>query len=149
MRRSALVAAAAVLATTASGCGALGVGDEPADLQVYSARHYDLEEAFKDFTDETGISVEFIYGDDAELLERLKAEGQDTPADIFMTVDAGNLWNAAEIGELQPVDNPALTEAVPEDLRDPEGRWYGLAVRARTTMYNPDNVDPAEFDTKD
>jgi iron(III) transport system substrate-binding protein len=125
------------------------VGEEPADLQVYSARHYDLEEAFEDFTDEAGITVEFIYGDDAELLERLKAEGDDTPADIFMTVDAGNLWNAARQGEFRPIDNAALDEAVPADLRDPDGLWYGLALRARTVMYNPDNVDPAEFDTKD
>ena len=149
MRRPALVAAAALLATTATGCGTLGIGDEPADLQVYSARHYDLEKAFADFTDETGISVEFIYGDDAELLERLKAEGDETPADVFMTVDAGNLWNAARLDELQAVENPALTSAVPDDLRDPEGRWFGLALRARTVMYNPDNVDPAELDTED
>ena len=92
MRRRSLAAVASALATTAalSGCGVLGIGDEPADLQIYTARHYDLEQAFEQFTDETGITVEFISGDDAELLERLKAEGDDTPADVFMTVDAGN-----------------------------------------------------------
>ena len=147
MRRPSLVAAAVVLATTVSGCGFLGIG-EPADLQVYSARHYDLEEAFADFTDETGITVEFLYGDDAELLERLKAEGENRPADILMTVDAGNLWNAAKQGQLQPIESAELEQAVPQDLRDDQGRWYGLAMRARTVMYNPDNVDPAEFDTE-
>ena len=86
-----------------SGCGVLGIGAAPADLQIYSARHYDLEGAFADFTDETGISVEFITGDDAELLERLKAEGSDTPADVFMTVDAGNIWNAAPQDVLAPI----------------------------------------------
>ena len=156
MRRRALspkLAPAAVLATALAtaltGCGVLGFGDEPADLQIYTARHYDLEGAFGQFTDETGITVEFISGDDAELLERLKAEGDQTPADVFMTVDAGNLWNAARQGELAEVDSDALSQAVPEDLRDPQGRWFGLAMRARTVTYNPDNVDPGEFDTEE
>ncbi|HST72560.1 MULTISPECIES: extracellular solute-binding protein [Kocuria] len=152
MRRRHLFAttgALTALAATVSGCGVLGAGQEPADLQIYSARHYDLEGAFGQFTEETGVTVEFISGDDAELLERLKAEGDDTPADVFMTVDAGNLWNAARQDELAPVTSAALEEAVPEDLRDAEGRWYGLAMRARTVTYNPDNVDTAAFDTQD
>ncbi len=151
MRRRPLVAlsAAVALGTVLSGCGVLGLGEEPADLQIYTARHYDLEEAFGKFTDETGITVEFISGDDAELLERLKAEGDDTPADIFMTVDAGNLWNAARQDELAEVDSTVLDDAVPEDLRDPQGRWFGLALRARTITYNPDRVDPAELDPVD
>jgi iron(III) transport system substrate-binding protein len=149
VRRPSLIAAVAVLATTVSGCGFLGIGEEPADLQIYSARHYDLEGAFGQFEEETGISVEFLFGDDAELLERLKGEGDDTPADVFMTVDAGNLWNAAQQGELAALDSPELEQSVPEDLRDPEGRWFGLAMRARTVTYNPDNVDPAEFDTEE
>jgi iron(III) transport system substrate-binding protein len=150
MPRRVLTAAAgtAALALAVTGCGVLGIGDEPADLQVYTARHYDLEEAFGEFTDQTGISVEFISGDDAELLERLKTEGEDTPADLFMTVDAGNLWNAARQGELAALDSPELEQAVPEDLRDPQGRWFGLAMRARTVTYNPDRVDPAEFDAE-
>ncbi len=152
MHRPKLLAACTLLAVPAlalSGCGILGIGSTPADLQIYSARHYDLEGAFADFTDETGISVEFITGDDAELLERLKAESADGPADVFMTVDAGNLWNAARQDVLAPLESAALEEAVPEDLRDPEGLWYGLAMRARTVTFNPDNVDPAEFDAAD
>jgi iron(III) transport system substrate-binding protein len=150
MRRP-LIAVSGVLAAAAalSGCGVLGLGEEPADLQVYTARHYDLEEAFEKFTDETGITVEFLYGDDAELFQRLEAEGAETPADVYMTVDAGNLWNAADKGELASLDSPALEQAVPEDLRDAENRWFGLAMRARTVAYNPDAVDPAEFDAKD
>lgn len=149
MRRPFLTAAVLVLATAVSGCGFLGVGDQPADLQIYSARHYDLERAFVEFEEETGVSVEFIYGDDAELLARLKAEGDDTPADVFMTVDAGNLWNAARQGELAKISSAELEESVPEDLRDPGGRWFGLAMRARTVTYNPDAVDPSEFDTEE
>ena len=149
MRRHSLVAAVLALATTVAGCGFLGIGDEPADLQIYSARHYDLEQAFVEFEAETGISVEFIYGDDAELLQRLRAEGDETPADVYMTVDAGTLWNAAQQGELAPISSEVLDAAVPKDLRDPDGSWYGLAMRARTVTYNPDNVDPSEFDTED
>jgi iron(III) transport system substrate-binding protein len=147
--RRLIAATASLAAVTAAltGCGV--IGGQPADLQIYSARHYDLEGAFGQFTEETGISVEFISGDDAELLERLKAEGEDSPADVFMTVDAGNLWNAARQDELAAVDSTTLNEAVPSDLRDPQGRWYGLAMRARTITYNPNNVDPAEFDATD
>ena len=152
MRRPSLpvtaVAAALVLASTLTGCGTLGFGaEEPADIQVYTGRHYDLEQAFKDFESETGLSVEFLSGDDAELLERLKAEGDETPADVFMTVDAGNLWKAAEDGELAPLESTVLDRAVPDGLKDPQNRWVGLSMRARTVMYNPDQVDPSEFDT--
>lgn len=152
MPRPKLLAALAALAVPTmalTGCGVMGIGQAPADLQIYSARHYDLEGAFGDFQDQTGITVEFISGDDAELLERIKAEGENSPADVFMTVDAGNLWNAARQDVLAPVDSATLEQAVPEDLRDAEGRWFGLAMRARTLTYNPDNVDPADFDPAD
>ena len=150
-RRSLLAVsgAAAALAAALSGCGVLGIGEKPADLQIYTARHYDLEKAFDEFTAQTGISVDFLYGDDAELLQRLKAEGDGTPADVFMTVDAGNLWNAAKEGELAPLRSPKLDAAVPADLRDPRGRWFGLALRARTVAYNPDKVGPSELDPKE
>jgi iron(III) transport system substrate-binding protein len=147
MRRRSLLTLALLPLLATSGCSFFG-SEEEADLHVYSARHYDLEKAFEEFTDETDLTVEFLYGDDAELLERLKAEGQDTPADIYMTVDAGMLWNAAEQGLFQPMDSTVLADAVPEDLRDAEGRWVGLAMRARTVMYNPDAVDPADFDAE-
>jgi len=148
--RVAALGAALSLSTLLSGCGFLGIGgEEPGDIQVYSARHYDLEDAFVEFEEETGLSVDFIYGDDTELLERLKAEGDETPADLFVTVDAGNLWNAADQGELAPVDSDALRGSIPEAYRDSQDRWFGLALRARTVAYNPDNVDPAELDTDD
>ncbi len=148
--RAAALGATLSLSLLVSGCGFLGIGgEEPGDIQVYSARHYDLEDAFVEFEEETGLSVDFIYGDDTELLERLKAEGDETPADLFVTVDAGNLWNAADQGELAPVDSDALRSAIPEAYRDSQDRWFGLALRARTVAYNPDNVDPAELDTED
>jgi iron(III) transport system substrate-binding protein len=140
-----VLAGAAVLTT--AGCGLLG--SDEADLQVYSARQYGSEEVFAEFTDETGISVDFIYDDNASLLERIKAEGESSPADVYMTVDAGNLWNAADQGVLASLDSETLDRAVPERDRDPDGRWYGLVKRARTVIYDPDAVDPAEFDAED
>jgi iron(III) transport system substrate-binding protein len=116
---------------------------------VYSARHYDVEDAFKEFEEQTGKSVEFIFDDDAVLLERIKAEGDDSPADIYMTVDAGNLWNAADQGIIEAIESPTLEGAVPEGYRDADGRWAGLAVRARTILYNPDAVDPSELDAEE
>ena len=148
MRRTALLAAGLSVATLLSTAGC-GVFSQPADLQVYSSRHYGSEEVFKQFTEETGITVDFLGGDNAELLQRIKAEGADSPADVYMTVDAGNLWEAANQGLLSPVDSSALDEAVPEQYRDEQGRWFGLVLRARTVIYNPDTVDPAELDATD
>ena len=146
MRRAAAPVIALALATGTAGCGVFG-GEEAADIQVYSARHYDLEDAFGEFEEETGLKVEFLFGDDAELLQRLRAEGEQSPADVFLTVDAGNLWAAQKEGVLEPIDSAVLKQAIPEDYRDPAGHWFGLALRARTIAYNPGNVDPTEFDT--
>lgn len=142
--RTAALAAVGTLMALIAGCG---IGGADVDtVQVYSGRHYDLERAFQQFTDETGIPVEVLNGSDAELRERLKAEGEDTPADVFLTVDAGNLWLSEQEGLLAPVGSPVLDDAVPDDLRDPQGHWYGLSVRVRTVMYNPQRVQPGAFD---
>lgn len=149
MRRTTpLLPAAVLLATTAvAGCGVLG--GEEADLQVYSARKYGSEEVFKTFTEETGISIDFIFADNAELLQRIEAEGEDSPADLYMTVDAGSLWNADQQGVLAPVDSDVLADAVPPQYRAEDGSWYGLAKRARTVIFDPDQVDPGEFDAEE
>lgn len=146
LRRPLSLAAALSLALPVLvACGS----DDGSTIRVYSGRHYDLETAFTQFAKETGINVEFLYGSDAELLERIKAEGEDTPADVYMTVDAGNLWNAAQQDLLVPMTSSVVDEAVPEGLRDPQHRWVGLSMRARTIMYNPDEVQPSEFDAAD
>ena len=130
-------ATAAVLAGAAlAGCG----GDDGETLQVYSGRHYGIETAFEQFTEETGVEVEFLTGNDAELRERIAAEGEDTEADVYITVDAGNLAAAAEQGLFQPIDSPVLDEAIPAELSDPDGLWYGLTLRARTIVYNPELI---------
>lgn len=138
-----LLAATASLAVLATACS---TGDEEA-VRVYSGRHYDLEQAFEQFSEETGVDVEFLFGDDAELRERITAEGEDTLADVYMTVDAGNLALAAEEGLFRPLESQELREAVPENLRDPQGRWFGLSERARTIVYDPADVDPSELST--
>jgi len=117
------------------------------EVVVYSARHYGQEAAFDAFTRRTGIAVRILTGQTGELFERLKAEGERTPADVLVTVDAGNLWNAARGGLLAKVDSPELTSNVPAHLRDPEQRWFGLTVRARTIMYHTKKVTPAELST--
>jgi iron(III) transport system substrate-binding protein len=143
-RRLVAIALAGMTAATLAGC--TGSGGE-GTIQVYSARQYDLEQAFVQFNEETGIEVEFLFGDDAELRERISAEGEDTVADAYITVDAGNLAEAAAQGILQPVESTTLDEAVPSTLRDTEGRWYGLAKRVRTIAYSPERVDPATLST--
>lgn len=140
-----LAATVLLLAVVAAGCDIAAGNDDT--VRVYSGRHYDLEEAFRQFGEDTGISVEFLFGGDAELRERLTVEGADTQADVYMTVDAANLALAAEQGLFQPLSSPTLEEAVPSSLRDPEGRWFGLSKRARTIVYNPDRVDAAELST--
>lgn len=149
--RSTVLAGVLTLATLAAstGCGVFAEDEEEADLQVYSGRHYGSEDVFAEFTEETGISIEILPGDDGPLLERIKTEGEDSPADVYVTVDAGGLWNAAEQGILEPLTSPVLDQAVPSQYRDPEDRWFGLVRRARTVVYNPDTVDPSEFDPED
>ncbi|HET7329048.1 MAG TPA: extracellular solute-binding protein [Nocardioidaceae bacterium] len=145
-RFASLSAVTFAVALAVSGCGAAFGGDDDV-VRVYSARHYDLEPAFEQFYEETGIEVEFLYGSDAELRERIKAEGEDTLADVYMTVDAGNLALAAEDGMFQPMHSKVLDEAIPSNLRHPDGLWYGLSKRARTIVYDPDAVDPSALST--
>lgn len=117
-------------------------------LVVYSARsHYGQEPAFDAFTRETGITIQSFGGNAAELYERLRAEGDKSPADVLISVDAGNLWHAAQAGLLAPVQSMVLEANVPPHLRDPDKRWFGLTVRARTIMYNMNTVQPTELST--
>jgi iron(III) transport system substrate-binding protein len=131
-----------ILLTTA--CSGGGSGET---LRIYSGRHYDLEVAFNRYAEETGVSIEFLTGSDAELRERIGEEGSETEADIYMTVDAGNLATAAAQDIFTPIDSEVLNQAVPANLRDPEGRWYALSLRARTIVYHPDRVALDEVPT--
>ena len=113
-----------------------------ADVNIYSARHYDSDDAlFAAFTEATGIKVNRIEGDSDELIARMQAEGANSPADIFLTVDAGRLWRADQAGLLAPVDSAVLNARIPEYLRHPDGHWFGMSQRARIIWYAKDRVD--------
>lgn len=117
-------------------------------LNVYSARHYDTDQAVYDsFTEKTGVTIQLVEGKSDELIERLKAEGKNSVADVFITVDAGRLWRAEQSGILQPTESTLLDERVPQNLRHPDGLWYGLSKRARVLIYNKEKVQPKDLST--
>lgn len=112
------------------------------EVVVYSARKEHLiKPIFEAYTQNTGVKIRYLTAKAGALVERLKAEGPNTPADMFITVDAGNLWYAAEEGVLSPVTSETLEQNIPAHLRDPQNRWFGLSVRARTIVYNKEKVD--------
>lgn len=118
------------------------------DLVVYSARKEHLiAPIFQAYQAKTGVEIDFITGKEAALVQRILSEGERTPADILMTVDAGNLWYAAEAGILKPVQSDVLETNIPSHLRDPENRWFGLSVRARTIVYHSGRVNPEALST--
>lgn len=117
-------------------------------LVVYTSRQPHLvDPLFERYTAETGVEIDYISDSEAALIERLAAEGERTPASVLITVDAGNLWHAADRGLLRSIDSAPLTARVPAALRDPDGQWFGLSIRARTLVYHPDRVDPSELST--
>jgi iron(III) transport system substrate-binding protein len=118
------------------------------ELTVYTSRIEDLiKPVFDRYTSETGIPIRFITDKEGPLLQRLQAEGTSTPADLLITVDAGNLWHAARLGVLQPVDSATLKANIPAHLRDPDNRWFGLSIRARTIVHSSTRVKPSDLST--
>src|SRR6476620_1749630 len=112
-------------------------------LNIYSARHYDSDELLYDgFQKATGIPVNVIEGDGPELLARMKAEGKNSPADVFLTVDAGNLWLAEKENLFQPAQSKTLDARIPASLRSPKNLWFGFSTRARLIFVNAKRVDP-------
>jgi iron(III) transport system substrate-binding protein len=118
------------------------------EVVVYSARKEHLiRPLFSEYTEETGVKIKYITGKAPVLMQRIKAEGENTPADLLLTVDAGNLWHAAREGILQSIHSRALQKNIPSYLRDPENKWFGLSVRARTIVYSTDRVKHQELTT--
>src|SRR6056297_1624708 len=134
-------------ARTAILVGLVAVGLAPAaeaagEVNLYSSRHYDTDERlYSDFEEATGITVNRIEGKADELIERLKAEGDNSPADVLLTVDAGRIWRAAEEGLLSSIESEVLDRRIPAHLRHPEGLWYGFSQRARIIFYDREDVD--------
>ena len=126
----------------------VGTANDDKVVSVYSSRHYNTdEELYNKFTSKTGIKVKLIEADADQLIERIKTEGKNSPADVFITVDAGRLWRAQKEGLFQPVSSSVLKAAVPGNLRHPDGLWFGLTKRARVIVYNKDAVKPSELST--
>jgi iron(III) transport system substrate-binding protein len=122
---------------------------EPADeLTIYTSRQPQLiEPIIEKFSLETGIKVNFLSGNAQELMERIDVEGDTSPADIFMTVDAGVLWQAAERDIFSSTNSKILEENIPSYLRDPENKWFGFSKRARTIVYSNDQFNDNDFST--
>ena len=115
-------------------------------VNIYSSRHYNTDDELYDgFTEQTGIKVNLIEGKADELIERIKSEGANSPADILITVDAGRLWRAAEAEIFAPVESEALAQNIPANLRDPNNLWFGYSKRPRVIMYNKDKVDSSQL----
>jgi iron(III) transport system substrate-binding protein len=139
MRLSVLIALVGALIGSLGPSRAKAEGPE---VNVYSFRQEQLIRPLLDaFTQKTGIAVRLVSGKDDALLERLKAEGVNSPADVLMTVDAGRLRRAVEADLLQPVRSPELERLVPTKYREPSGLWYGLSVRARPIMIAKERVE--------
>ncbi|MBU4529934.1 MAG: Fe(3+) ABC transporter substrate-binding protein [Hoeflea sp.] len=134
-RLLALFASVAAFAALAAPAHAEG------EVNIYSSRHYDTDaRLYSDFTEATGIKINLIEGKEEELMERMKAEGANSPADVFITADAGRLWRADQMGLLSPVDSEVLNERLPESLRHPDGHWFGISKRARVIFYDKEKV---------
>lgn len=136
MQRRSLLALPALLAAPA-------IAQERV-VNIYSARHYDTDrELWEGFTRGSGIRVRVIEANVDQLLERIRAEGANSPADILVTVDIGRLARAKEAGVFQPTRNPMLEARIPAHLRDPDGHWFGFTTRARVVMYDKAQGLPA------
>jgi iron(III) transport system substrate-binding protein len=118
------------------------------EVNIYSARQEHLIRPLLDaFTKKTGITVNLVSAGEDALIERLKSEGPNSPADVLITTDVGRLIRANESGLLQAIRTDALTASVPSEFRDPNGAWYGLSMRARVILYAKDRVKPEELST--
>jgi len=117
-------------------------------LNLYSSRHYQTDEAlYANFTKLTGIKINRIEAGEDALIERIRNEGARSPADVLITVDAGRLWRADQLGLFQPVKSASLESRIPASFRDPAGDWFGFSMRARVIAYDRTKVKPGEITT--
>jgi iron(III) transport system substrate-binding protein len=120
------------------------------EINLYSQRHYKVDEQqYKVFEKETGIKVNVVKANADELIERLKNEGENSPADLFITVDAGKLQKAKDLDLLQKISSPIINQNVDVDLKDVNGYWIPITYRARIVVYSKDRVDISELSTYD
>ncbi len=149
---AAIVMAGAMFST---GCGkkdsesaASQEATKPTTITVYSERKEHLiKPMFEAYTEKTGVQIRYITDSAGPLISRLQSEGEATRADMLITVDAGNLWQATEQGVLRSIESPTLEENVPANLQDEQNRWFGLSQRARTIVYSTERVKPEDLST--
>ena len=135
---------AAALATTSA--FPLAATAQQKVLNLYSSRHYQTDEVlYSNFEKATGIKINRIEGLEDPLLERMKSEGDKSPADVLITVDMGRLLKAQEMGLFQPIKSALLDEKIPRELRSVDGTWYGFSVRARPIYYAKSKLDPKQI----
>lgn len=147
-RRSLLLSTAGLAGASAFPLRSVRARAEAGEVNIYSARHYPADDQlFALFTEETGIAVNQIKGNGQDLMERIKLEGDQSPCDLFITVDAGNLWRAQDQGIYQPASSPELTQHIPAKLREPSGLWFAFAKRARIFVYDTTKVKAEELST--
>ncbi|HEY9646819.1 MAG TPA: Fe(3+) ABC transporter substrate-binding protein [Chroococcidiopsis sp.] len=141
--------AMAAIAASSLGRGDRGLAQSSRGVvNLYSSRHYDSDDAlYQGFAEATGYQINLVEAESDQLIERIKSEGANSPADVLITVDAGRLWRAEEEGLFQPISSSVLTSAIPENLRHPDNLWFGLTKRARVVMHHKDRVNPAELST--
>ena len=139
--RGSKAAASSLVLALGALLGACGAPETTTQIGVYSGRHYNTDKAlYKRFTEATGIQVKLLEAKDDALIERLNTEGENSPADVLILADVARLDRAADMNLFQTVDSNALNQAVPSDLRDSSGRWFGLTRRLRAPMFNADLV---------
>lgn len=120
-------------------------GTHAQELNLYSSRHYQTDEAlYSGFTKATGIKLNRIEAGEDPLIQRIRNEGASSPADVLVTVDAGRLWRAEQMGLFQPVESKVLAERLPAHMRAPGNLWFGFSARARVIVYNKAAVNPAD-----
>lgn len=125
-----------------------GESEESKEVNVYTHRHYEADQQlFKDFEEKTGIKVNVVSANADELIQKMTLEGENSPADVLITVDAGRLHRAKEAGLLQTVESETLNSTIPSNLRDIDNQWFGLTVRGRVIIYNPEKIQPEQIAT--
>ena len=124
---------------------AFGAAAQERVLNLYSSRHYQTDDAlYANFTKQTGIKINRIEAAEDPLIERLRNEAAASPADVLVTVDAGRLWRAEQLGLFQPVKSAVLEQRLADHLRAPNDQWFGFSARARVIVYNKSAVNPAD-----
>ena len=128
-----------------SGCSQ---NENSKEINIYSQRHYDVDEIqYQNFEEKTGIKVNVIKANADELIQRMKNEGEDSPADLFITVDVGKLWQASDMGLLQKFEDESITKNISPELLDKKGYWVPVTYRSRVVVYSKDRVKKEELST--